>query len=112
MLASPFRFEANLSPDGIGGAIRPELAQAICDRVTRWREAPASPCSRTGAFGCDCSNWRKRKADAEDAARQIPRYGQGIPVGSTQSASHNSHSAMATAARSADPEYPLHEGAG
>jgi hypothetical protein len=44
----------------------------------------------TGAFGCDCSNRRKREADAEDAARQIPRYGQGIPVGSTQSASHNS----------------------
>jgi hypothetical protein len=61
----------------------------------------------TGAFGCDCSNWRKREADAEDAAR----YGQGIPGGSTQSASHNSHSAMVTAARLADPEYPSREGA-
>ena len=60
----------------------------------------------TGAFGCDCSNRRKREADAEDAARQIPRYGQGIPVGSTRLVFHNSHSAMATAAQSADPEYP------
>ena len=32
-------------------------------------KALASPCSRTGAFGRDCSNWRKREADAEDAAR-------------------------------------------
>jgi hypothetical protein len=88
----------------------PELAPAICGRMTRPCATPASLYSRTGAFGSDCSNRRKREADAEDAARQRPRYGQGTPVGSTRSASHNSHSAMATAAPSADPEYPSHEG--
>ena len=34
-------------------------------------------------------------------AHQIPRYGQGIPVGSTRSAFQSSHSAVAIAERSA-----------
>jgi hypothetical protein len=59
----------------------------------------------TGEFGCDCSSPHKLEADAEDAAHQNHDYGQGIPVGSTLSAFHSTHSAMATAERSADPEY-------
>jgi len=39
--------------------------------MTRRRATPARPCSRTSALGCDCSNWRKREAGAEDAPRQI-----------------------------------------
>jgi hypothetical protein len=40
----------------------------------------------TGVFGYDCNNRHKLEAAAEDAARQTPGYGQGIPVGSTRSA--------------------------
>jgi hypothetical protein len=66
----------------------------------------------TGVFGHDCNIRHMLEADAEDAARQTPAYGRGIPVGSTRSAFHNSHFAMVTAARSADPEYPSPKGAG
>ncbi len=96
----------------IGGAIRPKLAQPIYDRMTQWRAKQASPCPKTGAFGCDCNNRHKLEADAEDAARQTPGYGQGTPVGSTRSASHNNHFAMVTVAPLADPECPSPEPAG
>jgi hypothetical protein len=65
-----------------------------------------------GVFGIDCNRWRKFEADAEDAARQTRQHGRGSPVGLSRSASHNSHSAMAIAARLADPEYPSPEDAG
>src|SRR3974390_1778579 len=74
--------------------------------MARWRATPASPCPKTRAFGYDCNNRHKLEADGEDAARQTLPYDQGIPLGSSRLASHNSHSATATAARSADPECP------
>ncbi len=85
-----------------------------CDRRTirpngQRHVKPASPCPKIGVYESDCSNRHKCEADGEDAARQTPGYGQGIPVGSIRSASHNSHSAMVTAVRSADPVCPLPE---
>jgi hypothetical protein len=50
-----------------------------------------------------------RRRSGSCIAPPTPGYGQGIPVGSIRSASHNSHSAMVTAARSADPVCPLPE---
>jgi hypothetical protein len=50
--ACPFR---KLNPDVLVGAIRRELAQAICDRMIPRHAKPASLYSTTGAFGCDCS---------------------------------------------------------
>ena len=46
------------------------------------------------------------------AARRRRRHGQDIPVGSSRSAFPNGHSAMAIAARLADPECPWREAAG
>ncbi len=74
----------------IGDAIRQELGQAVCGRLVRWHVMPASPCPKIGVYESDCSNRHKREADGEDAARQTPGYGQGIPVESIRSASHNS----------------------
>jgi hypothetical protein len=65
-----------------------------------------------GVSGFDCSSLRKIEADAEDAARQIRRHGQGSRVGSSRSTSHNIRSAMVTAARLDDPECPSPEVAG
>jgi hypothetical protein len=62
--------------------------------------------------GLDCRNLRKVEANAEDAARQIRRRGQGGRVGSSRSAFHNIRSATVIAAWSDDPECPLSEGAG
>src|SRR3974390_2606935 len=80
--------------------------------MARWRATPASPCPKTRAFGYDCNNRHKLEADGEDAARQTLPYDQGIPLGSSRLASHNSHSATATAARTTDPECPSPERAG
>ena len=113
--------EAGISPAGsirlflthhIGDAICPGLAPAEYGRRPLRRGLPANPCSTRGAFGFDCNRLRKFEVDSEDAARQIRRHGQGSPVGSSRSASHNSHSAMAIAARLAGPECPSPEDAG
>src|ERR1035437_637572 len=68
----------------IGDAIRPGLAPAKCGRRSRWGGLPENPYSRIGAFGFDCSSLRKIEANAEDAARQIRRHGQGSRVGSNR----------------------------
>ena len=65
-----------------------------------------------GVSGFDCSSLRKIEVNAEDAARQIRRRGQGNHVGSSRSAFHNIRSAMVIAARSDDLEFPLIEVAG
>ena len=59
-----------------------------------------------------CSSLRKIEVNAEDAASQVRRRGQGSRVGSSRSAFHNNRSAMVIAARSDDPEFPLIEVAG
>jgi hypothetical protein len=51
-------------------------------------------------------------ADGEDAARRTRQRGQDIPAGSNRSPFHNTRSAMAIAARSADPECLSPEGGG
>ncbi len=71
--------------------------------MAQWRVKPVNLCPKIDVYESDCSNRHKREADDEDAARQTPGHGQGIPVGSIRSASHNSHSAMVIVARSADP---------
>ncbi len=93
----------------IGDAIRRELAQALYDRMAQRRVTLVNPCPKIDVSECDCSTQHKREADGEDGARQTPGYGQGIPVGSIRSASHNSRSAMVSAPRSADPVCPLPE---
>ena len=80
----------------IGDAIRPGLAPAKYGRRFRRDGLPENPYSMTGASGFDCSSLRKIEVDAEDAARQIRRHGQGSPVGSKRPAFHN---AMAIAVR-------------
>ena len=67
----------------IGGAIRPRLAGAECDRSSGWRATPAHPCSATGACELDCSILRKIEAHGEDAVRRIRQRGRGSPVGSS-----------------------------
>ena len=96
----------------IGGASHPGLAPVECGRWSLRRGLPANPCSMRGASGFDCSSLRKIEVDTEGAARQTQQYGQGIPVGSSRSAFHNSHSAMAIAVRLADPECPSPEDVG
>src|ERR1700730_4690218 len=96
----------------IDGAIRLGLARAEYGRRSRWGALPENPYSRIGASGFDCSNLRKIEVNAEDAARQIRRHGQGSRVGSSRSAFHNIRSAIAIAARSDDLEFPLIEVAG
>ncbi len=93
----------------IGDAIRREVRQALYDRLAQWRVKPVNPCPRIDVYEFDCSNQHKREADGEGAARQTPGHGQGIPVGWIRSASHTSHSAMVSLARSVDPVCPLPE---
>jgi hypothetical protein len=95
----------------IGDATRLGLARQEYGRRSGSRAILAHPYSVTGACELDYSSLRKIEADAENAARQIQRYGQGIPVGSSRSAFHNNHSAMAIAARLADHECPSPEDA-
>jgi DNA polymerase-3 subunit epsilon len=90
----------------IGGAIRPKLERAEYGPRSRWGGLPENPYSRRGAPGFDCSSLRKIEVNAEDAARQIRRHDQGNRVGSSRSASHNTRSATAIAARWDDPECP------
>jgi hypothetical protein len=65
-----------------------------------------------GSMKQRCSSLRKIEVDTEGGARQTRQHGHGIPVGSSRSAFHNSHSAMVIAARLADPECPLPEDVG
>jgi hypothetical protein len=55
---------------------------------------------------------RKSEADGEDAARRPRQHGPGNRVGLSRSPFHNTRSATAIAARSADPECPSPEGGG
>src|SRR4051794_11471187 len=72
-------------PGRIGDAVRPGLARAEYGRRSRSGGLPENPYSRIGASGLDCSSLRKIEVNAEDAARQIRRHGQGGPVGSSRS---------------------------
>ena len=96
----------------IGDASRPGWGATEYGRRSEWRAMSANLYSMTGAFGFDCSSLRKIEVNIEDAARQIRRHGQGSRVGSSQLASHNSHSAMESAAMLVDHECPLSEVAG
>ena len=68
----------------IGGAIRQRSAAAECGRRSLWSGLAANPYSMRGACEFDCSSLRKIEVDAEDAAHQIRRHGQGIPAGSSR----------------------------
>jgi Transposase, Mutator family len=78
-------FCLSLSESKSAHAIRPRWVPVECSSWSLWSESLANPCSVKGTCEFGCNSSRKIEADAEDAARQKRRHGQGTLVGLSRS---------------------------
>src|ERR1700730_3107801 len=74
-----------IEPEHIGDAVHPGSDGTECAPLPRRHAISARPCSTIGECACHYSSPCSTAVHGADGVRRTPRYGRGIPCGSSRS---------------------------